>query len=63
MIGSDISVHNTNLVSGQVLQEAACRMKPGKGDVSGSCTSDAILNVPEVIHNSRSIYKDRRSSL
>ena len=55
MIGNDISVHDTNLVTGQVLKEAACRMKPGKGDVSGSYTSDAILNAPDSFFDIMSI--------
>ena len=35
-------------VTGAVVKEACCRMKPGKGDVSGSYTSDAFLNAPDI---------------
>ena len=36
-------------VTGEVVKEAACKMKPGKGDVSESYTSDAILNAPDIL--------------
>ena len=41
------AVAEADMITGAVLKEAACRMKPGKGDVSGSYTSDAILNAPD----------------
>ena len=47
LIGRDLSVNDADLITGSVLKDAACRMKPGKGDVSGSYTSDAILNAPD----------------
>ena len=31
------------------MKDAACKMKPGKGDVSDSYTSDALLNVPDIL--------------
>ena len=34
-------------VTGNIVKTAACRMKPGKADVSMSYTSDAILNAPD----------------
>ena len=46
LIGHD-SVTEVNKVTGDVLKEACCRMKPGKMDVSGSYTSDVFLNAPD----------------
>ena len=34
-------------ITGKVVKDAACRMKPGKNDVSGGYSSDAILNGPD----------------
>ena len=51
LIGRDLSVSDADLITGSVLKDAACRMKPGKGDVSGSYTSDAILNAPDSFFN------------
>ena len=31
------------------MKQAACKIKPNKGDVSESYTSDAILNAPDVL--------------
>ena len=45
---SENSVDEANKVTGQAVKEAACRMKPNKSDVSGSYTSNAILNAPDV---------------
>ena len=42
------SVEDVNLISGSVVKEAAGRLKPGKGDVTGSYTSDTILNAPDI---------------
>ena len=36
-------------ISGDVVKKAACYMKPMKGDVSESFTSDAILNAPNLL--------------
>ena len=36
-------------INGSVVKEAACKMKPGKGDVSEGYTSDCILNAPDVL--------------
>ena len=35
-------------ISGEVVKKAACRMKPGKGDVSEGYNSDTILNVQDI---------------
>ena len=35
-------------VTGKAVKEAAARMKPKKADVSGSFTSEAILNAPDI---------------
>jgi hypothetical protein len=45
-IGRD-SLAEASKMTGEVLKEAACRMKPNKGDVSTSYTSDALLNAPD----------------
>ena len=45
-IGRD-SIAEANKITGAIVKEAACRMKPSKGDVSGSYTSDALLNAPD----------------
>ena len=42
------SVFEADKVTGQAVKEAACRMKPKKSDISGSYTSDAILNAPDI---------------
>ena len=43
MIGKD-AIGEVNKVSDSIVKEAACRMKPGKSDVSGGYTSYALLN-------------------
>ena len=35
-------------ITGEIVKEAACKMKPGKGDVTEGYTSDAILNAPDL---------------
>ena len=37
-------------VTGSKVKEAACQMKPRKGDVSSGFTSDALLNAPDIIN-------------
>ena len=44
---TDNKAGDADKITGAVLKEAACRMKPSKGDVSGSYTSDAFLNAPD----------------
>ena len=36
-------------LTGEIVKKAACKMKPGKGDVSEGYTSDAILNAPDIL--------------
>ena len=50
-IGSEASIAEVFKISGEVVKEAACKMKPGKGDVSEGYTSDAILNAPDIFCN------------
>ena len=38
-----------NKLTGDILKQAACKMKPKKGDVSESYTSDAILTAPDIL--------------
>ena len=42
------SALEADLVTGDVVKAAAGRLKPGKGDVSGSYTSDAIRACPDI---------------
>ena len=44
---SDSCLQHANRITGAVVKEAACRMKPGKSDVSTSYTSDALINAPD----------------
>ena len=46
VIGDDTS-YEVNKVTGPVVKEAACRLKPSKSDVSEGYTSDALLNAPD----------------
>ena len=43
------AVNEVSKVNGQTMKEAAPSMKPGKGDVSGGFTSDAILHAPDIM--------------
>ena len=45
---SNSCMDDVNLVTGPTVKEAAERMKAGKGDVTGSYTSDTILNAPDI---------------
>ena len=42
------SIKHVEKITGNVVKEAAARMKPNKSDVSKGFTSDAILNAPDV---------------
>ena len=42
------SLHEVNRITGAAVKEASCKMRPGKMDVSTSCTSDALLNAPDI---------------
>ena len=44
---SDGSIVEADKITGKIVKEAACRMKPKKSDISQSFTSDAILNAPD----------------
>ena len=48
VIGND-AITEVNKVTGAKVKEAACRMKPGKSDVSGGYSSDALLHGPDVL--------------
>ena len=43
------SVQEVAKITGSRVKEAACLMKPKKGDVSGGFTSDALLNAPDIM--------------
>ena len=36
-------------ITSHTVKQAACKMKPNKGDVTGEYTSDAILNAPDIL--------------
>ena len=36
-------------VTGSIVKEAACSLKPSKSDVSTCFTSDALLNAPDIL--------------
>ena len=45
-------------ITGEVVKEAACKLKSGKGDVTEGYTSDAILNAPDILFDMlASVYK------
>ena len=44
---SDSCLQHARRITGAAVKEAACRMKPGKSDVSTSYTSDALINAPD----------------
>ena len=45
---SEGSVAEADKLTGKIVKEAACRMKPNKSDISQSFTSDAILYAPDI---------------
>ena len=47
--GAHYSSVELSKLSGDMVKQAACKMKPKKGDVSESYTSDAILNAPDLL--------------
>ena len=42
------SVKEVHRVTGTIVKEAMCKMKPHKSDVTSSYTSDALLNAPDI---------------
>ena len=36
-------------ITGQIVKQACCRMKPGKADVTGAFSSDVFLNGPDLL--------------
>ena len=51
MIGPDCMLE-VGKVTGAAVKEACSRMKPGKADVTGSFTSDILLNGPDSLFDS-----------
>ena len=43
------SLIDVEKVTGDVVKQAACKMKPRKSDVSGWYTSDSLLNAPDIL--------------
>ena len=50
-IETEDSMSEVGKITGEVVKEAACKLKPAKGDVSEGYTSDAILNAPDILFN------------
>ena len=50
MINED-AINEVNKITGNKVKLACSKMKPGKSDVSGSYTSDILLNAPDVVFN------------
>ena len=50
-IGED-SLYEVERITGAVVKEAACRLKPAKSEENGSFTSDAIVNAPDSFFDS-----------
>ena len=48
LINTD-SLMEVNKITGKVVKEACCRMKPGKTDVTESYTSDVFLHAPDIL--------------
>ena len=48
---SDSSASEIRKVTGQVVKDACCRMKPGKNDVTGVYSSDVFLHAPDTLFN------------
>ena len=49
MLVNQNSVEEVLKVTGSKVKEAACLLKPKKGDISGGFTSDALLNAPDIM--------------
>ena len=49
LIVGEESVVEVFKITGDIVKKAACKMKPGKGDVTEGYTSDAILNAPDIL--------------
>ena len=48
LIGPE-SIKEVLKITGATVKEACCRMVPGKTDVTGSFTSDVLLNGPDLL--------------
>ena len=47
LTASGIFASDTDLITPDVIKQAVNKLKPGKSDVSGEYTSDALINAPE----------------
>ena len=48
-------LNEVNKITGSIVKDAACKMKPGKSDVSGGYSSEALLHGPDVLFESLAI--------
>ena len=46
---SSKSINEVGKITASVVKAACNRMKAGKGDISGSYSSDALLNGPDIL--------------
>lgn len=54
MIPAD-STKEINKITGKIIKEACLKIKPSKSDVSGSFTSDVLLNAPDILFDHLSL--------
>ena len=45
------SVDDVKKITGSVVKEAACSMKPDKSDISEGFSSDCLLHAPDILFN------------
>ena len=50
------SVQQAAMVTGSVVKEAVCSMKPRKSDVSCTFTSDSLLNAPDILFEQLAVH-------
>ena len=52
------AINDVNKLDWRAVKNAACKLKPRKSDVSGSFTSDALLNAPDVLfHHLAAVFR------
>ena len=58
LVQSESSISQVNKLTGSVVKKAVCKMKPGKMDVSGGFSSDALLHAPDsLFENLALVYR------
>ena len=49
------SLYGACKITCKIVKDAACKLKPGKSDITGSFTSDAILNGPDELFDALAV--------